>query len=176
MKSNQITLPDNVKIFNEKFCNIYLNKVFEFKWFNMIEFILNVSHDKKFLCFYDSIWSPHVVLVDDLTLVKKSFYQNEMAVETKLLLSTSKAKEEIIEQLLVESESKLMNFRRANILKLICKSRKIELLRHPTTKSMLNEKWRYLPRFIYYMQLTIYLIYLLSYSIQIELYSDTVFN
>lgn len=52
-----------------------------------------------------------------------------------------------------------------NILKLINESRDSLLLRHETTQRLLNYKWKYIPRFIYYSNLLMYLFFLISYSL-----------
>jgi hypothetical protein len=57
-----------------------------------------------------------------------------------------------------------------NILKLINKTKNFDLLNHETTQKMLDEKYKYLPSFIYHSKLTLLLVFLIFYSINISIY------
>lgn len=48
-----------------------------------------------------------------------------------------------------------------------------DLLRHQTTKRLLQKKWRNLPKFLYYFDLTLFFMFLLAYSLNIEFYKKT---
>jgi hypothetical protein len=52
-----------------------------------------------------------------------------------------------------------------NMLMLVNESRDSLLLRHETTQRLLNYKWKYIPRLIYYSNLLMYLFFLISYSL-----------
>ena len=51
-------------------------------------------------------------------------------------------------------------------------SKKDDLLRHETTQKLLSLKWNLLPRFIYFLNLLLYLLFLAFYSINVEIYRD----
>ena len=53
-----------------------------------------------------------------------------------------------------------------SILFLINDSKKPSLLIHETTHKLLYAKWRYMPRYVYYFNLTVYLLLLIFYTIQ----------
>ncbi len=57
-----------------------------------------------------------------------------------------------------------------NILKLINKTKNFDLLNHETTQQILDEKYKYLPSFIYHSKLTLLLVFLIFYSINISIY------
>jgi Leucine-rich repeat (LRR) protein len=57
-----------------------------------------------------------------------------------------------------------------NILKLINKTKNFDLLSHRTTQQILDEKYKYLPSFIYHSKLTLLLLFLIFYSIHISIY------
>ena len=51
-------------------------------------------------------------------------------------------------------------------------SKKDKLLRHETTQKLLSLKWKLLPRFYYYLNLILYILFLIFYSINVEVYRD----
>ncbi|RNA12778.1 hypothetical protein BpHYR1_023872 [Brachionus plicatilis] len=74
-------------------------------------------------------------------------------------------------QVLPEQNSKnLPKEKSKNILTLIKLTKQNDFLRHPTTKKILKEKWKYLPAYLYHANLAIYLLFVIFYSINIELY------
>jgi hypothetical protein len=59
-----------------------------------------------------------------------------------------------------------------HILILINKSKNETFLNHKTTNKILHNKWKYLPRFIYYFQFLIYFTFIITYSLNIEYYNQ----
>ena len=62
------------------------------------------------------------------------------------------------------------------ILNLIKDTNKTNLLNHKTTSELLDSKWKLLPRFVYYIHLITFLVFILFYSIQIETYKYGYFD
>jgi len=59
-----------------------------------------------------------------------------------------------------------------HILNLINKSKNETFLNHKTTNKILHNKWKCLPRFIYYFQFLIYFTFIITYSLNIEYYNQ----
>jgi len=58
-----------------------------------------------------------------------------------------------------------------SILKNINKSKNEDLLKNETTKMLVNNRWKYFPRFIYYFHFLLYFSFIISYSLNIEYYN-----
>jgi hypothetical protein len=67
---------------------------------------------------------------------------------------------------------KKRNALQRNILFLINESKNSTFLIHETTQILLYSKWRYIPRFVYYFNLILYLLFLIFYTIQALGYID----
>jgi Leucine-rich repeat (LRR) protein len=132
--------------FNKKFLKDYLVKIFNLEWYELIEFILDNSNDQLFI----------YLLEEQLFLKTKPKNKNK-----------NKISPSIIDNL---KEKEVDENNEHNILMLICRSKRSNLLRHETTGNLLDTKWKYMPRIIYYTQLFIYVIFLAFYSTNIELY------
>lgn len=62
---------------------------------------------------------------------------------------------------------------RHNVLTLIRKSQESSLLRHETTRSIIDHEWRLTPGFLYYFNLTLYFLFIIYFSIDIESYKNS---
>ncbi|CAF0982172.1 unnamed protein product [Brachionus calyciflorus] len=135
-----INIP-NIANLNESFLDEYLIEFFRNEWNDSIQLLLDNYIEEN--CKFINLNNEEKIKnnVEDL-LIKK--------VETK------------------EKELKIDFFSNENdkdILTLIKIQKNPEFLLHETTSILLNKKWRYLPRFIYFFQLALYLIFTVFYSI-----------
>lgn len=135
----------NILIFNQSFLNSYLKKIFELNWNNLIKFILDNYEENRFL----------FLLMEDL---------GEPSIEEH---------EDLNEISVCESSYDTSSDDPRDILNLVKNYQNQDFLRHKTVKDLLQKKWKTLPRFIYYLYLSIYLVFLIFYSISIENYKKT---
>jgi Leucine-rich repeat (LRR) protein len=163
----------NLFEFNQKLIYEYYKQIFENKWFKLINIILDLSLENNF-----------IYLVKDESIDIKN--KNEKNDDNKQLNRNSKvapSKDSNSEQLtevvcqndLFQNESKNnafndFNDNEDNILKLINKSKNFDLLSHEKTKILLFNKWKHLPKLIYYFNLVLFLLFIILYSLNISIY------
>lgn len=132
----------NILDFNKKLVKEYMVKLFEFEWWELIEFVLDHSRDGKYLYLLEE------------QLFNKTTKKNKVSPFEK----GQEAPDENNEH---------------SILMLIAKSKRPNLLKHETTVELLETKWKYVPRILYYSHLSVFLVFLVFYSINIEIYKNS---
>ena len=152
----------NIKEFRQKLFNEYFPAFFnELAWYNAVEFILNMSTPNRYIDFLKS---------DRLVISIK----NNQVVPESMIYMLSKSRKPKSEG--KESENKDKVTKDNNLLVLIRNSNRESLLRHETTKELLNIKWESLPIYFYIINLISYLTFIIFYSINIELYKSSSLN
>ena len=109
----------------------------------------------------------------DETLESRSEYRpTQIRHEPEIYEEEEEAGREVAVSKNVFTSSKQSN----NILFLINESKNFTFLRHETTQELLYAKWRYIPRFVYYFNLILFLLFLIFYTIQGLGYIQDEFN
>jgi Leucine-rich repeat (LRR) protein len=167
--------------FNIHFLNDVLKRFFELNWCDALEFLLNMIPSDELDS--SSIKHFNLDLSDfenkDIKSNKISpLTENDEHKNTNVSCDLSPGLRSIPEKSLY-SEGNLENDSKTNtehILELIVKSKNINeekqnlLLKHRTTKYLLHKKWSLIPRVFYYSNLVLFSIFLIFYSINIEIY------
>ena len=135
--------------FNTVFLDKYLKEIIDLSWYKFIEQVLYYAKDDNFL---DLTQNCLISLTSNLTF-KKVFSKT------------------LTKNRVYPDDKKLACKENNDILKLISKNPiKDSIMQHETTKILIENKWNYLPKFHYYLNLIIYLTFLTFYSINIELF------
>ena len=153
-KQPTFEIDDNNKEFYEIFRKAYLQNFFEFSWWKIIEYLL----DKK--------------MTKLLELNADEMKQNKRNRSKKNIVSPidNEIEEEKKEIHVIENEKDTQKY--AHVLLLIKQTKDHKFLLHKTTRELLQKKWCLMPRFVYYMNLFIFLVFLIFYSINIEVYKQ----
>ena len=195
----------NISEFNGKFLRKFLTQIFEIKWYDLINTILDLAYN-----YTENCLNIHFIYLNDDYLeneTQKSIQLNSALLSQRPQTWRKSIKDEPLEEVvivdtpiktenapkdesikspnkpklleLIEGEilaskdqqtdkpknnknDKIQN----NILYLINSSQNSTFLSHETTQKLLNAKWHYVPRFIYYFNLILYLLFIIFYTIQ----------
>ncbi|CAF1002247.1 unnamed protein product [Brachionus calyciflorus] len=153
----------NVEVFNDKFLDVFLPKIFGLNWESFIFTLLDFCKEDDFL---KLLKIPTYSDSNGNEKKKNKVHTTEDQIEKKdsekLIVAESKQTKKL------EIENQI----NSNFLKLIAESGKGEILRHETVQNLIQDEWTKIPFMIYYINLFFYLIYLVFYSIYIELYKN----
>jgi Leucine-rich repeat (LRR) protein len=143
------------KNFNFNFLRKILKKFFDLNWCNAIEFLLDLVKEEN----VNASNSCKALNLDLSDLEKNETIFNKVSplLSTENKNSDNQKAKHILELII---ESKTMNEEKQNLF-----------LKHFTTKYLLHKKWSLIPRVFYYANLFLFSLFLLFYSINIEIYS-----
>jgi len=184
---------ENVKEFNAQLITDFLSTIFKNKWFRLAETILDVSQiDKTFILIennhfnsknlktnaYNKLNQNELIQMDDNeSYFSEALRQNISYEDNHTVYFDSKSLDTTMYASVIESDNKInASNEMKNILELIRESDNTALLLHKTTKDILDKKWKRIPRNVYYLNLILYLTFLIIYSINIEYYKLKTFD
>lgn len=98
-----------------------------------------------------------------------AMYQKEMWDMLRIVLDNCKLNNESYDFKQLDTP---FNNIQAHPLMLLAKSGQEFLLKHPTVEKLLALKWRFLPRFVFYANITLFLLFVILYSIFVVLLSN----
>jgi len=148
---------------NEKMA-IYLFKILKFIYehnYNNYSCVNVFDRNKS-----DAANIKHMQQAFSSSIVKKMFEKNWNNLIKSILDDLNENENDYL--YLKNNEIKESN----NILMLINESKDETFLNHETTNQLLTEKWKSFPRFIYYFHFLQYLLFIVTYSLNIELYNQ----
>jgi Leucine-rich repeat (LRR) protein len=162
---------------NENFNHIFLNEIlvefFKKEWWTAIEFLLNRIHQHKLD--YDAKLNRRLDGAKDLENGEIKIELHKPFIKLDLTEFGAKTGTKP-NQVAPQPQSKDTKRTEENhILQLIknitYKEQRNFFLKHATVKKLVNDKWILIPRFFYYTNLLVFFLFLLFYSINIEIYA-----
>ena len=169
--------------------------MFQNGWWDAIEVLLDIKNKEQILRYLNLEKITQIMAKKKIILEKQSLGAVELFLgqEKDFLqfIEDASSDTENEKNVVVLSLNSIANKRKTPLseqvlnseitfLKLIREIEHVEMktkfLRHQTTKNLLNSKWKSMPRFIYYFNLLFYLLFLVFYSINIEIYTYSDLN
>lgn len=145
----------NIYEFNRKFLDKYLEIIFKNSWTNLIQYILDNYMQNRFL-----------------VLFKKDFIQYS---DFSNKIHPLNEDQEELSEIIVQEEFSIENLEEKNVknfFTLIKENQSKKILEHKTVESLVNLKWRSLPMVFYNLNLMLYILLVIFYSINIETYKS----